>query len=143
MMKTCYRTFEWKFSLSNESLSWLLVGIRTVPQSNSLDWSHQLVFLQVSTRILFPEVSANRIIVSCGHLECLERKPTPQFLPCIRIPFRPSFQELCIICRIRENRNSRMVFSCRTKEGDAADVDFFDCIGKCAVWLGNSGSEGI
>jgi hypothetical protein len=136
-------TFERKFAFRDKRLSRLLVRISTITQRNSLDRACQFLGRQLSRSILFPKVSTDRLIVGRRHLERLQGQLTPHVLTHIAIPLRQRFQELGIISGIREYRYALVVFCCCTEECHASDVDFFDCVSQCAVWLGNRGCKWV
>ena len=128
-------TLERKFALGHESLSRLLVGVGTISKGDALDRASELLLRKVSRCVVFTEVTADGIVVLRRLLKGLESEIASSGL--VNASLLPRVQELCVILRVRQDRDASVVLSSSTEESHTADVDLFDGIGQSAVRLGD------
>jgi hypothetical protein len=119
------------------------VRVCAVTEREALDNTGNLVFREVSGRVLLPEVAADCVVVLGGYLECLERERAPEWLPDVAAALGPRLEKGSVVGRIGEDRDACVVLRGRTEERNAADVNLLDGIGKRAVGFGDGGRERV
>lgn len=134
-------TLERKLALGHESLSRLLVGIGTISKGDALNRASELVLGKLSRCVLFTEVTADGIVVLRGLLKRLESEIASSGL--VNASLLPGIQELCVILRVRKDRNASVVLSGSTEESHTANVDLLDGVGQGAVGLSDGFVEWV
>ena len=117
--------------------------ICAIPQRNSLHWPSQLFFGQLGRGILLPEISTNSLVIFARHLECLERQLASDALADTAFTTLPRLEKLSVIRWIGEDRHAFVVLRCCTEESDTPNINFFNCICKGAIGLGDRRCERV
>ena len=117
--------------------------VSSITKGSSLDSTSQLLFRQVRRSVLLPEIPADGIIVFGSHFESFQGKLGTSGLANIAISILPRVKELLVVSWVGKDRNTLMVFSRCTQEGDTADVNLFNSVCKRAARLGDSLGEGV
>ena len=142
-MKVRLLTLERQLALSNVSLCRLLVRVRAVTQSNTLDQSDGLVLWTIRRSVLLSEVTADGIVVLGGHLESLQGKLAASSLANVAATLLPCLKELSIVPRVRKDGDTLMVLSGSTEESDSTNVNLLNRVCERAVWLGDRLGEWV
>ncbi len=99
--------------------------VGSISQRHALGRANELTSAR-GVRILFAEVPADGYVVSCRHLERLERESAPESSADISVSLLPRLYKVGVIGGIRKHRDALVVLGRCTQQRDPADVDLLN-----------------